>query len=38
MLQGSETALHKAALKGHVQVVKMLVKYGAEVDIRSNMV
>ena len=33
MLQNGETALHKAALKGHVEIVQLLVKYGAVVDI-----
>ena len=36
MLQYGETALHKAALKGHVEVVELLVKYGAAVDIRNK--
>ena len=36
MLQDGETALHRAALRGHVEVVKMLVKYGAAVDIRNK--
>ena len=36
MLQSGETALHEAAWKGHVEVVKMLVKYGAAVDIRTR--
>ena len=36
MLQSGETALHVAALKGHVEVIKMLVKYGAAVDIRNK--
>ena len=36
MLQDGETALHLAALFGHVEVVKMLVKYGAAVDIRNK--
>ena len=36
MLQDGETALHWAALRGHVEVVKMLVKYGAAVDIRNK--
>ena len=36
MLQDGESALHKAALEGHVEVVKMLVKYGAAVDIRNK--
>ena len=35
MLQDGDAALHKAALFGHVEVVKMLVKYGAAVDIRD---
>ena len=36
MLQNGETALHLAAMKGRVEVVKMLVKYGAAVDIRDK--
>ena len=36
MLQDGETALHQAALKGHVEVVKMLVKYGAAVNISNK--
>ena len=36
MLQYGETALHKAVEGGHVEVVKMLVKYGAVVDIRNK--
>ena len=36
MLQNGETALHKAALKGYVEVMKMLVKCGAAVDIRNK--
>ena len=36
MIQNGETALHRAALYGHVEVVKMLVEYGAVVDIRNK--
>ena len=36
MLQDGETALHKAALIGHVEEVKMLIDYGAAVDIRDK--
>ena len=36
MLQSGETALHKTAEGGCVEVVKMLVKYGAAVDIRDK--
>ena len=36
MLQDGETALHKATKEGHVEVVKMLVKYGAAVDTRNK--
>ena len=36
MLQDGWTALHEAALKGHVEVIKMLIKYGAAVDIRKK--
>ena len=35
MLQYGETALHKAAEGGYVEVVEMLVKYGAIVEIRD---
>ena len=35
MLQYGETTLHKAALRGDVEVVQLLVKYGAAVDIRD---
>ena len=35
MLQNGETALHKAASEGGVEVVQLLVKYGAAVDIRD---
>ena len=35
-IQDSETALHQAALRGYVEVVKMLVNYGAAVDIRNK--
>ena len=36
MLQYGETALQKAAVRGHMEVVKILVKYGAAVDIRNK--
>ena len=36
MLQDGETALHIAALNGHVETVKTLVKYGAAVYIRNK--
>ena len=36
MIQNGETALHGAALRGYVEVVKMLVDYGAAVDIRNK--
>ena len=36
MLQYGDTALHKAAKGGHVEAVKMLLKYGAAVDIRNK--
>ena len=35
-VQSGETALYWAAYKGHVEKVKMLVKYGAAVDIRNE--
>ena len=38
MLQNGDTALHSAALGGHAEVVKMLVKYGAAVDIRNKVI
>ena len=36
MLQYGWTALHEAVLEGRVEIVKVLVKYGAAVDIRSK--
>ena len=36
MLQYGDTALHWAARGGHIEVVKMLVKYGAAVDTRNK--
>ena len=36
MLQNGDTALHNAARNGHVEVVEILVKYGAAVDIRNE--
>ena len=37
IVQNGETALHQAALRGYnVEVVKMLVDYGAAVDIRNK--
>ena len=36
MLQDGETALHKASLWDHVEVVKILVDYEAAVDIRNK--
>ena len=33
MLQNGETALHLAAEKGRVEVIQLLVKYGAAVNI-----
>ena len=36
MLQDGETALHKPAMKGHVEVVKTLIDCGAAVDIRNK--
>ena len=38
MLQSGETALHQAAWGGYVEVVKILVKYGAVVDIRDKVI
>ena len=35
-IQDGETALHRAALGGYIEVVKMLVDYGAAVDIRNK--
>ena len=35
-IQDDETALHRAALGGCVEVVKILVDYGAAVDIRNK--
>ena len=36
LLQWGETALHKAVLGGHVEVVKTLVDHGAAVDVRNK--
>ena len=36
MIQDGETALHRAALRERVEVVKMLVDYRAAVDIRNK--
>ena len=35
-IQDGETALHRAAVRGYVEVVKLLVDYGAAVDIRNK--
>ena len=35
-MQDGETALFRAALRGCVEMVKMLVDYGAAVDIRDK--
>ena len=36
VFQNGETALHKAAQMGHVEEVKMLIDYGAAVNIRDK--
>ena len=36
MLQYGDTALHKAATWGEVEVINLLVKHGAVVDIRNK--
>ena len=36
MLQHGDTALHRAAMGGEVEVVKALVDCGAAVDIRNE--
>ena len=36
MLQDGETALYRAALRGRVEIVKMLIDYGATVDIKDK--
>ena len=36
MLQDGETALHWAAEEGEVEVVEILMKYGAAVDVRNR--
>ena len=36
MLQNGDTALHKAALNDDVEIVRMLVKFRAAVDIRNK--
>ena len=38
MLQYGETALHKVALRDHVEIINLLVKHGAAVDIRGKVV
>ena len=35
-LQNGETALHKAALKGYVEVARTLVNHGSAADIRDK--
>jgi ankyrin repeat protein len=36
MLQWGDTALHWAAARGYVEVINLLVKHGAAVDIRNK--
>ena len=36
MLQYGDTALHRAAVEGEVEVINVLVKHGAAVDIRNK--
>ena len=36
MLQDGDTALHKAAVEGEVEVINLLVKHGAAVDISET--
>ena len=36
MLQDGDTALHNAAVRGHIEAVKTLVDCGAAVDIRDQ--
>ena len=38
MLQDGDTALHRAALRDKVEVIDLLVKHGAAVDIRNQVV
>jgi ankyrin repeat protein len=38
MLQDGHTALHHAAAEGHPQVINLLVKHGAAVDIGGKVV
>ena len=38
MLQDGDTALHLAAARGKVEVINLLVKHGAAVDIRGGKV
>jgi ankyrin repeat protein len=38
MLQDGDTALHYAAARGHPEVINLLVKHGAAVDIRGKVV
>ena len=35
-LQNGETALHRAAMRDRAEVIKVLVDYGAAVDIRDK--
>ena len=36
MLQNGDTALHRAAARGHPKVINLLMKHGAAVDIRNK--
>ena len=36
MLQDGDTVLHKAALRGNVEVIETLVNHGAAVDVRNK--
>ena len=38
MLQDGDTALHLAACKNRVEVVKLLVKHGATLDVRDKVI
>jgi ankyrin repeat protein len=38
MLQDGDTALHLAAMWGHPEVINLLVKHGAAVEVRNKVV
>ena len=36
MLQYGDTALHKAASRGHLEIIKLLIDYHAAVDVTNK--